>query len=156
MRSESIRLPQGINPRTGKKEYKDEQLAVLKPKWKKLWHELTSLPEEWINSAVEIYHLSPLTWPGLIVAEGANKKIGNYYRRLQDEHPEIPRQRLYREAVKAASEEVEGENRRKEEPQYWIFGWEYSLESRQRKRRRSFEWQWEHLTVPQIKARYAI
>jgi len=85
MTTGAIYIPMGINPRTGRREYTEEQLVIQKPKWYRQWREYSDLDEDMIEVCVEKLHVGPFEWPGTKIAWGCGKGMNLKLKEVQHE-----------------------------------------------------------------------
>jgi len=129
----------GINPKTGKKEYTETQLDMLKPKWRRQWKDYTDLDEDMVDYVVNKIHTGPFEYPGTRIAEGAGKGISIKMREVAHEWKQEKKKytgsQLYREGRKRLNVMARkmADAKEIEDP----FAFEYYLTAKQRKLRRN-------------------
>lgn len=137
--SDNLFLPFSINVHTGRKEFSQDQLEQLKPKWYKQWQDYTDLSDEMIKVVVETIHTGPFMYPGTRIAEGAGKGMSKYMNEVKYEWKRnrqlYTSSQLYREAKKRLNNSVKRDADKREIPDPFAF--EYFLPKNQRKMRRS-------------------
>jgi len=138
-----ISIPMSINPRTGKREYTETQLAILKPKWRRQWREYSDLDEDMIDILVDKIHTGPFEWPGTRISEGSSRGIRKFMKETAHEwrgkHP--TGSQIYREAKKRlnAFARKTADAKEVEDP----FAFEYFLTQKERKIKRRSIYDWE-------------
>jgi hypothetical protein len=127
-----------VNPKTGHKFYDDEELAELKPKWRRQWHKSSLLNDEMIDICVDDIHTGPFHWPGNKIRSGATAGYKRWMWEIKGDW-DTQNKKYTKEELQEAAKKKANEKAKENANIYGIeddpFGFEYFLTSTQRKKR---------------------